>query len=177
MTDGLLGMSMGREPAEADVMARPPNPPRAGLFTGTGWHVLWVGGFIGISSLAVGVWYYGRGLEQWQTMVFTTMGLTQVFHAIVTRSAYRSILRMSPFSNPLLLLIVPLVVGLQLAAVYAPFLQEVLLQLVPLSGPDLMVSVAVSALLLVAVELEKCVLRRRRQGGAARLSPRSVAPC
>ena len=168
MTDGLLGMSMGREPAEEDVMARLPNPPRAGLFTGTGWHVLWVGGFIGASSLAVGAWYWGQGLEQWQTMVFTTMGLTQVFHAIVTRSAYRSIFRMSPFSNPLLLIIVPLVVSLQLAAIYLPFLREVLLQLVPLSGTDLMASVAISGLLLVAVELEKLLIRRGRQGGAAR---------
>ncbi|HCC33698.1 MAG TPA: ATPase [Clostridiales bacterium] len=166
MTDGLLGMSMGREPAEENVMARPPNPPRAGLFTGTGWHVLWVGGFIGATSLAVGAWYYGRGLEQWQTMIFTTMGLTQVFHALVTRSAYRSIFRMSPVSNPLLLLIVPLVVAMQLAAVYLPFLREVLLQLVPLSGPDLAVSAAVSASLLAAVEFEKLFIRRRRQGEA-----------
>ncbi len=177
MTDGLLGMSMGREPAEADVMARPPNPPRAGLFTGTGWHVLWVGGFIGASSLAVGAWYYGRGLEQWQTMMFTTMGLTQVFHAVVTRSAYQSIFRMNPFGNPLLLAVVPLVVGLQLAAVYVPFLREVLLQLVPLSGPDLLASAAVSVLLLVAVELEKIAIRRGRRGRGAGLSPGSAAPC
>jgi Ca2+-transporting ATPase len=169
MTDGLLGMSMGREPAEEDVMARPPNPPRAGLFTGTGWHVLWVGGFIGASSLAVGAWYYGRGLEQWQTMVFTTMGLTQVFHAIVTRSAYRSVFRMSPLGNPLLLAIVPLVVGLQLAAIYLPFLRGALLQLVPLSGPDLVVSAAISASLLVAVEAEKLLIRRRRPAGAGAL--------
>ena len=84
-------------------------------------------------------------------MVFTTMDLSQGFRGLVTRFAYRSVFWMSTLSNPLLLM-VPLVVGMQLARVGLPLRREALL-LVPLLGPDRTVSATISALLPVAVGL------------------------
>jgi Ca2+-transporting ATPase len=56
MTDGLLGLGLGVEPAEKGTMRRPPRDPKAGIFSeGMGIYVLWVGGLIGaVALLAAG---------------------------------------------------------------------------------------------------------------------------
>ena len=44
LTDGLLGLSMGAEPAERNVMQRPPHNPQEGIFAhGMGFQTAWVG--------------------------------------------------------------------------------------------------------------------------------------
>jgi P-type Ca2+ transporter type 2C len=53
VTDGLPAIALGFEPGEKDVMKRPPRDPKQGLFAnGIGFHVLWVGGVIGLLTLA-----------------------------------------------------------------------------------------------------------------------------
>ena len=48
MTDGLLGLSMGVEPAERGMMRRPPTAPGRELWAGgLGRQTLWVGLLIG----------------------------------------------------------------------------------------------------------------------------------
>ncbi|WP_216327961.1 HAD-IC family P-type ATPase [Deinococcus aestuarii] len=60
MTDGLLGLAMGVEKPERGVMARPPQSPREGLFSGgMGWQVACAGVYIAAVALAVGFAYYG----------------------------------------------------------------------------------------------------------------------
>lgn len=82
LTDGLLGLSMGVEPAEKNVMRRPPHAPTDGIFSGgLGWQVAWTGTLIGALALAVGIAYYSAGLPQWQTMIFTTLACLQIFQA------------------------------------------------------------------------------------------------
>lgn len=113
------------------------------------------------------VYYVTWCLEDSQPMVFTTMDLSQGFRGLVSRFACRSVFWMSTLSNPLLLM-VPLVVGMQLARVGLSLRREALL-LVPLLGPDRTVSATISALLPVAVELEKLFLRRSLQVRAGAL--------
>lgn len=56
---------------------------------------------------------------------------------------------------------VALVVALQLAALYVPPLQGTFLRLVPLSPADLLLSVGLGFTLLLALEVEKGLARRR----------------
>ena len=155
LTDGLLGLGMGVENAESDTMKRPPYSPKEGVFSrGAGVQVIWVGALIGGLALALGSWYYFRGLEQWQTMVFTFLAFAQVFQALASRSARDSFFKLRLMSNPLLAGMSALVVVLQLSVLYIPFLAE-FFGVVPLSLCDLSIAIATGVVVLVAMELEK----------------------
>ena len=161
MTDGLLGLSMGVERAERNVMRRPPQSPGAGIFSGgMGWQVLWTGLLIGALALGVGFWYYSAGLAQWQTVMVVTLASLQVFQALATRSATDSLLSIGVFSNRVMWAAVGVVVGLTLLAIYSPL--GVFLSLVPLAALDLLVAAGLGAALFAAVELEKAIARARR---------------
>ncbi len=60
MTDGLLGLSLGAEPAEPGVMNRRPVDPKGGVFAdGLGRHTIITGMAIGTIALGVAFWYHG----------------------------------------------------------------------------------------------------------------------
>ncbi len=163
MTDGLLGLSMGFEPAEKNTMRRPPHSPKAGIFSGgMGIQVIWVGILIGLLSLGVGVWYAMQNLPQWQTMIFTTLAFLQVFQALATRSNSESLFAQGLFSNRLMVLMVGVVVLLQVLALYIPIVQTGLLGVVPLSLTDLLICVGLGSILFIAIELEKFFIRQRK---------------
>ena len=159
MTDGLLGLSMGVEPAERGAMRRAPHQPGASLWAGgLGRHTVGVGLLIGIAALAVGYAYYENGQAEWQTMIFTSLAFLQVFQAIGTRSSTESLRTIGLTSNRVMVAIVSVVVGLQLAAIYTP-LRE-FLDLEPLGAADLALCVGLGAALLGVLELLK--FRHRR---------------
>jgi len=155
LTDGLLGLGMGVENAESDTMKRPPYSPKEGVFSrGAGVQVVWVGALIGGLALALGSWYYFRGLEQWQTMVFTFLAFAQVFQALASRSSKDSFLKLRLMSNPLLAGMAALVVVLQLSVLYIPFLAE-FFGVIPLSLCDLSIAIATGVVVLIVMEVEK----------------------
>jgi Ca2+-transporting ATPase len=103
-------------------MRCPPHPPDESVFArGLGRHVLWVGALMALVSLATGLWYSQNAPEIWQTMVFTTLTLSQMSHVMAIRSGDESLFRAGPLSNKPLLGAVALTFVLQLLAIYAPF--------------------------------------------------------
>ena len=161
LTDGLMGLGLGVEPAERNTMQRPPYSPKEGVFSrGMGRHVAWVGALIGAIGLGVGAWYFHIDQPTWRTMVFTTLALSQVWQALATRSLRDSLATVGLFSNPLLLTMAVLVFGLQMAVVYLDFLQK-FFQTEPLSTADLAICLALSSIVFFAIELEKWLIRRR----------------
>jgi Ca2+-transporting ATPase len=161
LTDGLLGLSMGAEPAERNVMRRPPHSPQDGIFSGgMGVQAVWVGLFIGLIALVIGAWYYLNGLPQWQTMIFMTLSVLQIFQALATRSNKESLFTIGVFSNRLLWGTIAAVVALQLIAIYVPPISSIFLRTLPLTAIDLGITVAAGLLLFVAIELEKWIARR-----------------
>ena len=158
MTDGLLGLSMGVEPAETTVMQRPPHSPEDGLWAnGLGRRTAWVGSVIGVVTLGLGFAYYAADLDQWQTVMFTTLAFMQVGQAFATRSSTESLRTIGWRTNPLMLGIAGLVIGLQLLALYTPLSE--FLDLDPLSGADLVVCAAAGIGLLTLVEAVKAIHR------------------
>jgi Ca2+-transporting ATPase len=155
VTDGLPALALGVEPAERNTMQRPPYPPNASLFSRKlGWHILWVGLFMGLITLGTGYWYWRTGQAQWQTMVFLTLTLSQMGHVLAIRSERDWLWQVGLLSNKPLLFAVLLTAGLQLAVIYVPFLQG-FFSTVPLSGRDLAIGLALSSLVFCAVEFEK----------------------
>jgi Ca2+-transporting ATPase len=160
MTDGLLGLSLGVEPAEKGVMNRPPHAPGGSVWAGgLGVQAAWIGVLIGAAALAVGFAYEAAGSARWQTMMFATLAFLQVFQAIGTRSTTESLRSIGLRTNTLMLGIVALVMGLQLVAIYTP-LNE-FLDLVSLPLADLALSIGIGAVLLVILEVEKAWRRGR----------------
>lgn len=160
LTDGLLGIGLGVEPAERNVMQRKPVPPQAGIFSdGVGGQILRFGFLIGALSLSMGAWHFFAGHDDWQTMMFTTLAFCQVWQAIGIRSGNDSLFRVGLFSNLPLLGLALLVTGAQLAALYLPALQS-FLTTSRLTPVDLLLCFGASLLVFVYAETEKVFLRR-----------------
>ncbi|MBN1487652.1 MAG: cation-translocating P-type ATPase, partial [Anaerolineae bacterium] len=154
LTDGLMGLGLGLEPAEAGTMRRPPRSPQADLLDGDARrHILWVGVVIALLTLGVGYVYYTPDNQTWQTMMFVTLAFTQIGHALGLRAAGKTLLQ-SWLANPALIGITLLTIVLQVAAVYVPFL-DTFFQVVPLPATDFGVCVLLGVIIWIIVEIEK----------------------
>ena len=161
VTDGLPALALGVEPAESDVMRRAPRSPQEGIFArGLGRHVIWVGLLMGLLTLGIGYGYWRMNNPRWQTMIFTTLTLSQMAHVMAIRSERLSVFRIGLLSNLSLVGAVALTAILQWLLVYVSYLQGIF-QTVSLKGLDLVLTSAVPAVIFSAVECEKWVGRRR----------------
>jgi Ca2+-transporting ATPase len=94
--------------------------------------------------------------------MFTMLAIMQVFQALGTRSDRESLFTLGLGTNPVMLGIIALVVGLQVAAVYAPFISTDLLRVQALGAAEWLLAFGAGVVMLLATELEKWWLRRRR---------------
>ncbi len=165
LTDGLPGLALAAEPAERNIMRRPPRPPNESVFArGLGLHALLVGLLMAALALGAQAWYLGREPGLWQTMVFTILCFAQLGHVLAIRSEETSLLTLGLLSNRPLLGAVLLTAALQLAVIYVPGLNA-LFRTAPLPPRDLALCAGAALVILGVVELEKWV---RRQGVAGK---------
>lgn len=163
VSDGLPSIALAYEPAEASIMQRPPRKAGASIFSeGVGIHVLWVGLLIGVVCLIIQAVSIQRGLPHWQTMVFTTLSISQLAHVMAIRSADTFIYKHGFFRNRILLITVVITLFLQLALVYVPFLHDIF-NTSPLSVKELLICFGAAALVFHLVELEKWIRQRKRK--------------
>jgi P-type Ca2+ transporter type 2C len=159
VTDGLPGLALAAEPAERDVMSRPPRPPREGLLArGMAWQVVWFGILMAAITLSTQAFALHAGDDHWQTMVFTVLTLAQMWQIMAVRSERESLVQQGLFSNMPLLGAVLLAVVLQFAVVYVPLLSPIF-GTAPLTLGELLACVALSSIVFVAVELDKWKVR------------------
>lgn len=134
VTDGLPALALAVEPPEPNVMRRPPFSPRESIFArGLGSYMVRIGIIFAIITIILMEWAYFHSQnvvteqlvrERWKTMVFTTLCLAQMGHALAIRSNTRLTIELNPFSNPYLLGAVVVTTILQLLLVYVPPLQN-----------------------------------------------------
>jgi P-type Ca2+ transporter type 2C len=163
VTDGLPGLALAVEKPERNTMTRPPYPPNENVFArGVGRDIVWVGLLMAIISLGVGfVYWLNDPASPWQTMLFTTLTLSEMGYVMAIRSSRDSLLKIGIFSNPALVGAVVLTTILQIAVVYVPFLQNIL-NTRPLPLNDLLLCIILATTLFWAVEIQKWVSRRFR---------------
>jgi Ca2+-transporting ATPase len=165
VTDGLPALALSVEPAEGDVMGRPPRHPGESIFAhGLGLHAIWVGLLMGGIVLFIQAWSIKTGHAHWQTMVFTVLCLTQLGHVLAIRSEKQSLFTIGVFSNKYLLGAVVLTFVFQMATIYMPVLNPVF-KTEPLSLNELLITVAASTVVFFAVETEKLYRRKKERLG------------
>jgi Ca2+-transporting ATPase len=160
VTDGLPSLALAAERPERGVMARPPRRVAESIFAHGLWqHAVWVG--LLMTALAIGTqaWSLRNTQAHWQSMTFTVLTLSQLAHVLAIRSERDSLFTQGLRSNVPLLAAVTVTVTLQLALLYVPALTRVF-RTAPLSVAELGICVAVSAVVFVAVEIEKWMVRR-----------------
>ena len=159
VTDGLPGLALASEPAEKNIMKRPPRKPKENIFSnGMGKHILWVGFLMGITTLAIQYWAINSENSHWQTMAFTVLCFSQMGHVMAIRSDRESLFKIGLFSNKPLLGALFLTVVLQLILIYSPFFNGIF-KTQPLSMYELGTTLVVSTVVFWAVELEKWIMR------------------
>ena len=174
VTDGLPGLALASEPAERDVMHRPPRPSNESIFARGMWqHIIWVGLLMAGVVLITQAWAFHSGSAHWQTMVFTVLTLSQLGHVLAIRSEQDSLFTLGVTSNPKLLAAVLFTFLLQLATLYIP-LGNAWFKTEALSAGELAACLALSAIVFFAVEIEKWLVRRGllyRENGSAGQPP------
>jgi P-type Ca2+ transporter type 2C len=165
LTDSGPALALGVEPADHDVMLKPPRDPRTRVITGQMWlDIVFVGMVMAVGTLGVMDWALpgglitgdgeaNRGIRHAQTLAFTTLVFYQLFNAFNARSEDRSAFHTLSL-NRWLWIAVLVSIALQVAVIHAPFLQQAF-RTVPLDLRDWLVCVAVASTVLWAMELKK----------------------
>ena len=160
VTDGLPGLALAGEPAERDAMQRPPRPPEQRIFTGPMLQrIFWIGLLIGGLSIAGQAWAYSSGSDNWQTVVFTVLTLSQLVNVLVLRSESESVFSGQFLRNRAILAAVGLTLALQLIVIYWPPLQK-LFNTAPLTAVEFAVCALLPLAVLIVSEIEKFIRRR-----------------
>jgi Ca2+-transporting ATPase len=160
VTDGLPGLALAAEPAEKNLMQRPPRPPRESIFArGLGLHAFVIGLLMAALNLGLQAWFLDESAETWHTIVFTALCFGQLAHVLAIRSEQTALFSLGLLSNKPLLGAVVLTFALQLAAVYLPWANE-LLKTTPLNAIELGACIAAALLIFCVVETEKWLRRR-----------------
>ena len=169
VTDGIPALALAVEPGRPSVMQAPPKDPEESIFArGLGNYILRQGIVLAIVSVTLMVWSFGYthavsdGVldpRRWKTMVFTTLCLAQMGHAIAIRSNTRLAIEMNQLDNPFMLLSVTVTTVLQLLLIYLPPLRN-FFGTFYISGLELAICLGFSILILVWIDLEKLFIRR-----------------
>ena len=161
VTDSLPAIALGMEPAEENIMERPPRKNTGSLFgDGLGGRILLEGVMIGVLALlafGIGHVYFDQenGYAVGRTMAFAVLSLSQLVHAFNMRG--EGSLGKLPFcSNKWLLMAFVVGATLQCVVIMMPPLAGIF-QVVPLNGEQWLLTVALALAPLPLVELEKAV--------------------
>ncbi|HET9264815.1 MAG TPA: cation-translocating P-type ATPase [Vicinamibacterales bacterium] len=165
VTDGPPALALGVDPADEDLMHRPPRPAGEGVLTSRMWRgIIFVGAIMAAGTLFVldaslpgGIIEGAGDLPYGQTMAFTTLMLFQIFNVLNARSDEQSAF-VRLLTNGWLWGAVLLSVLLQFLVVYTPFLQRAF-GTVPLGGSDWLLCIAVGSSVLWLREVSKLIGR------------------
>ncbi|MGZ8553518.1 MAG: cation-translocating P-type ATPase [Chitinophagaceae bacterium] len=162
VTDGLPGLALVAEPAEKDIMNRPPRPPKENLFAGGLIPRILLTGIIMAGAAIFVQWWMiqqGYNVRTQQTAVFTTLCLVQLGNALSVRSMYESMFSSGIFVNRGMWGAIILTVILQLTIVYTPFLQPVF-KTATLEWKPMSVILIVTLVCVLCIELVKYITKR-----------------
>ncbi len=146
VTDTFPALALALEPAESDVMQRPPHDPKEALLSRAMiGSIAFYGILMTVSTLGAFLWALSSPdrRDSAVTMAFLTLSLAQIFHLGNARSARPVLSWAAIMRNRYALGAVALTIALQLLALYLPALARVL-QTRPLSANDWLIAVGLA---------------------------------
>ena len=159
-----LALALAFEPAEADIMQRPPRKPDVPLLNR---HLIWRIGFVSVilmsGTFALYLWSleHGASLAEARTVAVNTLVLFEIFYLFNARYIVAPVLnRAGIIGNPLVLGAIAVLLLFQMAFTYLPPLHT-LFGTAPIASRDWLLIALVSSSVLFLVEVEKAWLRRR----------------
>jgi magnesium-transporting ATPase (P-type) len=165
VTNGIQDVGLAFERGTGDELHAPPRPSHEPIFNRL---MIQRGVLAGLWMSALGLGLFvslleaGRSLDEARNALLLLMVLMQNVDAINARSETISVLRLPLRNNPVLLAGVGVALGLHLAAMYLPWLQQVLAVRPPSAG-DWFLLPALAVSLLVLMEAQKRWRRSRVQ--------------
>jgi P-type Ca2+ transporter type 2C len=161
VTDSMPALALGVEPAENDIMSRPPRDSRGSIFTRRNIMVI---GFMGImeallalGAYSIGFYVFNDGIVA-TTMAFVTLGAAQLFASLGFQSRSDSIFKIQLKAHPMLWLSFGGGLLMQLVVVLVTPISK-LFGLTALSGMQWLIVAILSFLMLIFVELFKFLNR------------------
>jgi Ca2+-transporting ATPase len=155
VTDILPAVALIRDPAEPDIMRRPPRDPGAALVSRRAGTRMLVEGLLlsagALSAYVWGIWQYGVGARA-GTLAFLTLVLLHPFQALNCRSQSTVWWRLPP--NRLIWVSVVALAVVQWLAI-APTPLARILHTAPLSGVDWLVAAAAAVWPVAVMQLAK----------------------
>jgi Ca2+-transporting ATPase len=160
ISDIFPGLALSREPAEPQIMSRPPRPAGDPLFSGSDFRRMALESAVisagALAAYAVGIRRYGQG-PQASALAFQTLVFGQLLHAFSCRSDRHGLLDPGrPPANPYLTAAVGGSLALQALTLFVPGLRG-FLGLAPPAIADLAVIAAGALLPFLANESRKRV--------------------
>ncbi|MFN7813582.1 MAG: cation-translocating P-type ATPase, partial [Planctomycetia bacterium] len=166
VTDGLPALALGLEPAEPDIMRRPPRPPQAPVLGwGHGLTILAHGALVAAVCVAGFRWSWPGGddpalLRHAQAVTFCVAAFAQLLFAIGCRSDRFTAFAIGFWKNPALLAAVVLSGLLQMTVVMLPVTRPVF-EVPHGLGIEWLAVLGLAVVPVTVIELAKLVTRRR----------------
>jgi len=129
VTDSVAALALGLEPAEPDIMSRPPRRADAPVLNKVSFFwILGIGLYMGLATLILFYREIQSGLpeNEARSLAFTALVIMEMVNVFNFRALRSPLRRVGFFSNPWLLVAWVSCVALQLMAVYIPFLRPFL---------------------------------------------------
>jgi len=164
VTDGFLDVGLSMEPKESGLLKHGWLEKKHQLIDGALLlKMLFMAIPMGIGSLIIFLTYYQTDLAYARTMTLITMAMYQWFNAWNCRSETRSLFSLGLFTNKWLIAVMALVLALQSAIVYLPFMRHIF-KTVPLTLHDWLIVVAATAPIILLEEIRKSFDKLRTSG-------------
>jgi Ca2+-transporting ATPase len=168
LIDPACALAFENEPAEADLMRRPPRRPDAALFAGaTVWRAAGQGACALVAVIAACAWANSALPEESaRAFTFSTLIATNLAQIVSNRSHTRSAFEALRTPNPVLWTVAAAALGLLALALYQPWLAQ-MFRFAPLGVVHLLLALAIGAASVSGFELLKWRRRRAAISGRA----------
>lgn len=184
LTDSLPAIALGMDPKSPDVLKERPRDPNEGIFKNGGMKI--VAGYGAVITLAVLVAYLSVGwlngcfalgdikalyegnnliLHEAQTMAFTTLAFSELFHMLGMSNVKRSFVRVFKNKNWMMAVAFAVGVALQFIVIEIPAVREIF-STADLTGKEWLITAVCSIAPLVVHELSVAVMAVKNRASA-----------
>lgn len=165
VTNGLQDIALAYEPGERDVTERPPRNPSENIIDDFIFKRLMLVGIVMLIGTLFLFWYklnQGYSLVYARTTAFNTIVFFQFFSTLNSRSFTKSILHMSPFSNPFLFISLFLSLIAQISVLTFEPLQYIF-STTRLDAITWIQTILVSFSIIIVIEIDKKIRKEKKK--------------